>query len=281
MSEKLTIRENRIYNMNLMRTYRLLHITDAHLLHMDENETPERAAYAQPRIDRVFCQDGITSAERFGMLLDYIKEKSAQEELDGVIFTGDILDFPSEANLRFFRESLESLKIPYVYTLGNHDWSYFDDYHTPKSKILNRPRFAEFTGGNTYIHKKHIGEICVIALDNTLDGYEDGVFEAFEEAIRGEENVLVVQHIPFYAETLHDDTVKVWRRDLCIGGEGFKINGNWKKIYDLIVSDASPVMAVITGHLHFWHEDLLDGGIPQYVTSQSAFGNAQEFVIGG
>lgn len=281
MQENLLIRENLIHNWNLMRTYRILHITDAHLLHMDENETTARAAYALPRIDRVFFKDGISSNERFEMLLSYIERKTAQEELDGVIFTGDILDFPSEANLRFLRESLESMKIPFVYTFGNHDWAYFDDYHTPKSKILNRPRFAEFCGGNTCIHKKHIGEICVIALDNTLDGYEDGMFEAFSEAIDKEKNVLVVQHIPFYVPTLHDDTVKVWGRDLCIGGEGLIINDNWKKIYDLIVSDASPVMAVIAGHLHFWHEDLLDGRIPQYVTSQAAFGNAAEFVIGG
>ena len=84
-------------------TYRFLHITDAHLLLCDEDETQERIDYAAPRI-RFFGKDGIPTERRLSALLAYAAQ--LQPALSGVLLTGDILDFPSERNRSFLRQAL-------------------------------------------------------------------------------------------------------------------------------------------------------------------------------
>ena len=183
--------------------------------------------------------------------------------------------------MSFFREHLAKLTIPYVFVLGNHDWSYADNYHTPHSMVAERPLLAEFSAGNVHVHKVKIGEIAFVAVDDTMDMYEDGVAETLEETFEGEENVILLQHVPLYMPTLHDDTVRHWKKDLNLGSGDVDQNENWKKVRELILAANSPVKALITGHLHFEHEDCLEGKIPQYVTALAAFGNAAVFTIHG
>lgn len=262
----------------LKKDYRLLQVSDAHLILYDEEETPARAAYAAPRIP-MFSKDGISSNQRFECLLTYIHEHAA--ELDAVVFTGDIVDFPSKPALRYLKEKLDALPVPYLYTLGNHDWSYFDNYHTPHSRVAERPLFSAFCGGNTYLQKLRLGELTLIGVDNTQDFYEDGVPEALDEALKGEERVLLLQHIPFYADTLHDITAAVWRRDITVGGKGICHNDNWRLVQERITRPDSPVRALITGHLHFTHYDLVNDRLPQFVAGQTALGDIHIFHIHG
>ena len=131
------------------------------------------------------------------------------------------------------------------------------------------------------MHKKKIGELTFIALDDTMELYEDGITETLEEELAGEENVFIMQHIPFCVPSLHDDTVACWKSDINIGSEGKCGNDNWRKVQELILAEKSPVKGLITGHLHFWHEDMLGDRIPQYVTALAAEGNARIFEITG
>jgi len=279
--DMLQLKETHVKVEGLRKTYRFLHITDAHLVLLDEKVSKERVEYETPRIG-LFSRAGVRSDEFFNALFSYADSYSDPEDpqaLDGVLLTGDILDCPTEENLRRLGKKLAQLKIPYVYVLGNHDWSHFNDYHTPYAMIAHRPVFSKWSNGNTFIHKQKIGEITFVALDDTLDCYEDGVAETLKEVLEGEENVFIMQHIPLYADTLHEDTVAYWKSDLNLGGKGVCVNDNWKKVQDLILEENSPVKGLITGHLHFWHEDLIGGKVPQYITALSAEGNARIFVM--
>lgn len=262
----------------LKKTYQFLHITDAHVILYDETETADRAAYAAPRVS-AFAKDGVVSARRLEALWQTIRDRA--EQLDAVLLTGDILDFPSELNLNYLKKMLEELPVPYVFVLGNHDWSYFNDYHTAYAKVVQRPKFSGWMGGNTFIHQQKIGEITFIGLDNTMELYEDGIAEAFADALAGEENVIVLQHIPFYTPTLHKDTAAYWGRDINIGGEGICKNENWQAVRKAVLAPESPVRAVITGHLHFDHQDLLENTVPQFVTANAADGSAALFTVHG
>ncbi len=277
-NELINIRKHELCISGLTRSYRFLHITDAHLLLYDETETYERAEYAAPRV-QAFAQNGISTTRRFDALMEYALEHAS--ELDGVLFTGDIIDFPSGPNLEYLAAALEKLTVPYFFVLGNHDWAYFNDYHTPHAIVANRPLFGVWSGGNTYVHKMHLGELTFVGVDNTMEMYEDGVAETLAEALAGEKNVLLLQHIPLYVPTLHDDTAAYWSRDINIGGEAICKNDNWKAVRQLVCGEGSPIKALITGHLHFHHTDTLENGIPQYVTATASDGSASLFEIHG
>jgi len=284
MDTDITLREVTLKVPGLKNRYRFLHITDSHLLLYDEKtQTDARNAYYATRV-KDFMYNGRTTTEYFEVLWDYAlahQQEDDPDKLDGVLLTGDIIDFPSPENLQFLQEHLAKLKIPHVYVMGNHDWSYFDDYHTAHSMIADRPLLAGVSGGNVHVHKAKIGELTFVAVDDTLDMYEDGVAETLADALSGEKNVLLMQHIPFYIPSLHEDTVKRWKSDLNLGGGDVDRGDNWKKVKALILAEDSPVRALITGHLHFWHEDSFEGKIPQFVTALSAFGNAAIFNIEG
>lgn len=262
----------------LARDYRFLHLTDAHAVLWNETEDPVRAEYAERRA-KMFAWDGVPAAEVLAEAVAWANEHA--DSLDGVLFSGDLIDFPSAAGLAYLGQLLGSLKLPYVFVPGNHDWNYFNDTNTPHARVAFRPLFSPFCGGNTYLSKTRFGELTVIGIDNSMELYEDGVAETLAESLRGEERVILLQHIPLCAETLRADTVAGWKRDINIGEGGCDHNDNWRKIRGLIMAEDSPVRAVVAGHLHLQHLDLLDGKIPQLLTASATFGHGTVLTFTG
>ena len=190
----------------LKKTYRFLHITDLHISYSDEHSPASRVEHAAWRTD-YFSIDGINATQRFEALRQYIIDH--QKELDGVIFTGDIIDAPYDTCIAFLEKWFAELPVPYVYAMGNHDWAHMDDYQTPHAMVADRPKFHKFCGGNTFVHKKTFDEISIIALDDTQSCYEDGVAETLADVLKGETNAFLIQHVPFDNPTLREDTVRV------------------------------------------------------------------------
>ncbi len=266
---------------SLTKNYRFLHLSDLHLSLCDSRETERRINHAIKR-NTNFTKDGVPPDKRFDEYIEYIKERSDEnhpEHLDGVLFTGDIMDFPSKANLEYLDKKLSEIDIPIIFTLGNHDWSFNDDYQSAHAKVFYRPLFLKWCGGNTFINKTHIGELCFITLDNTQGFYEDGVETALENMLENEKNVFILQHIPMYVDTLHDDTVARWKKDKNIGSAECSTNDNWEKIRDLISNPKNSVLGIITGHLHFHHTDMFTDNTLQLVTDIAARANASVITV--
>lgn len=266
---------------SLMKNYRFLHLSDLHLSLCDSRETENRIEYAINR-NINFSKDGVTPDKRFEEYIEYIRERSDEnhpEHLDGVLFTGDVMDFPSKSNLEYLEKKLSEIEIPVIFTLGNHDWSFNDDYQSAYSKVFYRPIFSKWCGGNTFINKTHIGELCFITLDNSQGFYEDGIETALESMLQNEKNVFILQHIPMYIDTLHDDTVARWKKDNNIGNDKNKTKDNFEKICNLISDPQNSVLGIITGHLHFHHTDMFTENTLQLVTDIAARANASLITV--
>lgn len=274
--DDIRIQQKRIRIGGLRQQYRFLHVTDLHMTCFGEDETAERADYARPRA-AFFSRPQIPAEKCLAAYVDYAN----RERLSGVLFTGDILDFPSKENLAQLEQALASLRVPYVFAMGNHDWSYFNDYHTEASVKNELPLFKPFTHGDPSFHTVKIGEITFAAVDNSADCYAPDAEARLSEVLAAEKNVILLQHVPLYAETLHDDTVRDWKRDITLGGrEGICLDETADAIRKTVLRYPS-LKAIITGHLHFTHEDLIDGAVMQYVTGISCYGEAALFEITG
>lgn len=270
--DKINLTHIHIRIPGLKRIHRFLHLTDAHLLLCDERDSEARRAFAESRRP-VLAKGDLQPEEALDLLWRYIAERSDSshpDALDGLLLTGDMVDFPSQANMDCLTAHMDALTLPYVFAIGNHDWAFFDDCRTPHSKIAYRPLYSRWCEGNPFVHKKRIGGMTFVAVDNSLEAYEDGVAETVADALHGEEHVILLQHNPFYSETMRDPSVDPTGR----------LNNNWKDVLALITAETSPVRAVIAGHLHVRMENLLGERVPQYVTDHAAHGNGTIFTFG-
>ncbi|MDO4571302.1 MAG: metallophosphoesterase [Planctomycetia bacterium] len=109
----------------LQKEFKVVFLADTHLFMDDERGLPFRefsarmaGAYHQNRHwkgDRV-----VTPGEAFEETLELARAEGAEL----IALGGDIFSFPSEAAIDWALERLETSKIPYAYTSGNHDWHY-------------------------------------------------------------------------------------------------------------------------------------------------------------
>ena len=272
--EGLKISHKKVQIEGLKNTYTFLHITDLHLVCISEDETMARIEHAKARKES-FRVNGITSDMWLEKLMKYANDR----KVDAVLLTGDILDFPSPEAIMTLKQALETLEMPYVYIIGNHDWSYLDDYHTEASIKRDRPLLRTLSAGNEEFHTVKVGEVTFVAVDNSTDAYSREMISWLEETLAREENVILLQHIPLYCDTLHEDSAAFWGEDLTLGKGAVAPDDSADLVKDILLGEPA-VKAVICGHLHFEHKDLVGGILPQYITALSAHGNATLFEVG-
>jgi len=289
--DMLNINVEELVIPGLEKEYQFLHLADAHVIAMDEWERKELVEYQIPRTP-LFTEDGIVPGERMEAFKAYIEEH--KDELDGVLLTGDIIDCPFENSIRYLDELLNNLPVPYMYVLGNHDWLHFDEHgdkvkaqrHVVFDKFCSRDSEGDPTGvfkEKSFICKKKIGELTLIGIDNTVNNrYEPEMEEALSQMLAGEKHVLILQHEPFYADTLTADCKLWWHgNDSTMAGPGDCHREENARILKLLTQKDSPVRALITGHLHFHHKDLLENGIVQYIAADASNGGAILYKIHG
>ncbi len=262
----------------LEKEYTLLHLSDNHVIMVDYNDTIERIRYEERRISADFYEDSVMINDRLEACWQYIEEH--KDTLDGVLFTGDVIDCPFDPMIDYLNEKLQALPVPYMYTLGNHDWQHFDE-HDREANRARLPRFAPITGGDPDLHVKHIGELTLVGLNNTTDSYPAGVADRLEQVLKTEKNVLILQHGPFFSPTLSEDNKLWWvGSDITVGADGDERNDN-VRVLDMITAPDSPVKAVIAGHIHFHHRDLLRDKVPQFTAQHGAHGGGTLYHIHG
>ncbi len=259
----------------------ILHITDVHACALTEAEAAAMPAcrrdYALER--RAFFSEGRPYPPEAVLpaLMDYAREIEA----DLTLLTGDIADFPSEANLSLLEKEFSDSPIPTLFITGNHDWSFADDYHTGNAAAAYLPRMDALSGGNHRIAVVEFDRVVVCALDNGLDRLAPETVEAYMDTVRAARTagkaLVLAMHIPLKADTLAEDTVRVWHRDLCLGRGA---TGDWDVhtvnfCREVGEATAFAPDAVIAGHLHFDHEDRLPNGVPQLVTGIGCGGHCR------
>ena len=269
----------------LKKDFKILHFTDLHACALDEVEKaamePVRRDYIPPRQGLFGGGRPYPSEAALPALMAYGEEIAA----DLILMTGDIIDFPSEANLTLLKSCVDSCKVPVLYITGNHDWSYADDYHTENAAKTYLTRVDAVSGAVDHAAIYEDETVLVCTVDSGLDRIRPETLEAYHTAARhakatGKALILAL-HVPVHAETLVEDTVRVWRQELTIGEGAFgKDDPSTMAFYNAVAveSDLSPD-AVIAGHVHFDHEDTFPNGTPQYITDIACDGHCRVLTL--
>ncbi len=260
----------------LKRDYTFFHLTDLHMGEMTPEEMTEmsdqRRDYARHRYE-FFAREGQGAATRWD---DYIALAKA-ENAELLLLTGDIIDFPTDANVKALKGGIQACGIPTLYVVGNHDWSFADDYHTVTATALHFPKFADLCNGDPHISWVEYEDLIVCAVDDTLDRVSKETVDAFMTLCGLDKPIILCMHVPLYVESMEEDCFASWHNLLMMGGKAF--NGDdpqVKRFYEAVaLVPNTPVKLVVTGHLHFHHEDVLPNGVPQIVTDKGYTGGCR------
>lgn len=251
----------------LDREYSFLHVTDTHLtLSYDEElTTNDRISEQNERNAQFTAVTGVNSADRFPYFMRYAKALG----VDRITASGDIIDYASNKNVHTaFRDNLAVSGVPFTYCFGNHDWSFRWDYISYSSrKRYANVLFPQYMGGDNYYEEVEYDDFILVSLDNSVDTIRPEELAKFRATNEKGKPVVLMMHVPFWSETLEGPTRDAWGHNILIGPgtdlQGY--SGATKEFYEYVESGESNTVAIIAGHLHFNHVDMV-GDVPQIIT---------------
>ncbi len=242
--------------------YRLLFLTDTHIAlpcpAAKEGSSAEIESYSRERLAHFTGESGREASGLFTAWMDYTE----RESLDGVVLGGDIIDSPSPSNLEFLDKSLGSMKLPYVYTLGNHDWTYPWEYMTEAANTGYLPKLAAYMDGNPAVHSRDFGEFIVAAIDNSSNQVNPAALEDYKSILSQGKPVILLLHVPLYTESVLEKASSVWPGSVILGGGihgGIYPDETSTEFIRLTTAQDSPVAAVLSGHVHLSDRSYIKG----------------------
>lgn len=260
----------------LKQDYTFFHLTDLHMCEFTPDELSEMSE--ERRIYELQRRDFFTHAWPGAAALwnNYIScAKAAGADL--LLLTGDIIDCPSDANVKALKDGVRETDIPALFAVGNHDWSFADDYHTPNATALHYPKFADICNGDPYISWVEYEDLIICAVDDSRHRVFRETVDQFFALFEKKKPIILIMHVPLYVASMEADCFASWQQLLMMGDKAFYGDDlQVKRFYEAVALDAdTPVKAVIAGHLHFHHEDLLPNGVPQIVTDKGYTGGCR------
>jgi DNA repair exonuclease SbcCD nuclease subunit len=231
---------------------------------IDANEEDEQIRESLIQRNSMFYSDNDSSQVKniFNEIINYSNLKNANALLLG----GDIIDSPSDSNLKFLKENLGNLKIPYLYALGNHDWSFAWDYHTENAKQIQYPKFAEIVD-DVQVSYLEYEDLIILAINDSEDLIEEESVEKIKNVLDKQKPTIVMLHVPLSTEYISSEAIRIRNRVSAIGDGGITPTDSTKQALDMILSDEYQVFHVIAGHVHFEINDSLTEKITENVTA--------------
>ncbi len=261
----------------------MMHITDSHITIPCEEEDSKIWNYCK-RMHQAYkntsshpCGENISRAESFRMLVDVAKRK----EVDLLVLSGDIVNFPSPASVAFVHKTLEESGVPYVYVAGNHDWHLEG---TPGSDDEKRQKYIPvlkslYQGKNPLYNSTIVKGINVVCIDNSTYQINQEQLDFFKQQLKKGFPIVLVMHIPVCTSQHHDSTMGYakWGAEIdkiyeLEGRERWSAEGNRPEtveFHKLLMN--TPDIIVLCGHVHTWRVEH-EKNLQQYVTSLSRDG---------
>lgn len=233
-------------------------MTDTHAIVQSQGASEQEEANEEARYPTFFNEEGVPSAEQFPEWVRYANENG----VDAVLLGGDIIDTPSEANLRWLEEQLGQLDMPHLYVNGNHDWTYPWEYMTETGRETYLPLLAPFMQDNTAIHSLDFGEFTVVGIDDSTNQVDGEALAGYESILGQGRPVIVLAHVPFMTQSVLGRAREAWSSPVVIGAGnygGIYPDGNSERFVALTTAADSPVELVLAGHVHFYDRDVIDG----------------------
>ena len=270
-------------DLGLQQPLRILQVSDCHLSACCEEDS-DKAKEKSKKKTASFRKEagGVTQEQRLKEALDLA------DDHDALVFTGDVADSPSQANLQLLESLLEGRR--YLYTFGNHDYYAYD---SDSGKAEDRDRFLDdflrFLPCDPTMDAMQIGGVNLVSLDDSLAQFSPLQMEFLKAEIGRGLPILLFLHLPVYSPTFVSQAYARWDSSMCAGTPQDVLDAHGETDPKMPPGEATLAMlelirseplikAVFASHLHFSDEaEVL--GKPQFVNEPCYLGSVREIVI--
>lgn len=258
------VKKQTINIKGLNKDYNFLYVSDTHIISLDGTESSDVKKLGESRIPYFVNFAGMNSEEQFPYWIEYANTHA----VDGVLLGGDIVDYPSRANVEFLRENLNKLKAPYVYAFGNHDWQYpwesSENYRGMYEGIIANSGVASY---------QEFEDLVILSVDDSAFKVAAEALPVVDQALSIGKPVVLMMHVPLQTDSLLKKSMSIWGKAEMIGPDGYQPDENTQIFLEKIMAEDSPVQAIITGHVHTEDVSKINDRITQYVGNLAATGN--------
>lgn len=278
----LHVAENTLTVSGLSEEYKIFLIADSHISLVDDRD-PDVKSKALSR-QASFTTNGIPGHQFFKQLL----KRAEKDESDIIILGGDIIDSAMYASVDYVYEQTSSLKTPFLYLTGNHDFEYGNEYFSETAYTQYKSRLFEIHGINNYRIAEY-DDLVVFSADDENNQISEEALKAYKEVAKKGKPMVVCLHVPLEPKEAGSEFVQackdIWGASddghsrVSIGPEGCYMNETTQEFRNLVLAKDSPVVLVLAGHIHFYRNDALTANTRQIVTGAAYEGNAVEVTL--
>jgi DNA repair exonuclease SbcCD nuclease subunit len=230
---------------------KIMQITDAHISIDDKSESGfmkyadrMHKAYMNPR--KHYSKDVSKTTFEY---LDDLLLKAKKENVQLLLLTGDIVNFPSLVSVKYVYDRLTETGIPWLYISGNHDWHYegmsgtLDSLRGTWTEKSLKPLYR---GNNPMNYSAIIHGINFVGIDNSTDEVNDTQVKFLKDQLKRKEPIVLISHIPYNLNSVTDQKGLI-------------------PLKDVISSNSKKIVAILAGHIHT-STYYFTGNLCQYTT---------------
>lgn len=267
------IQENNIIlNLNLKRTYKIIHFSDVHVVTYNENDSKEdkdkaihhEKAWIKVRQDFAnyfkenYNQEHLIESTK---CLDNLIEYSNKENPDIVLLTGDIIDYYSKANYNYLKYSLNKINSPYLFSCGNHE--------TPSSL------YKEITNNNNEINYYDFDEFIIVSIDDSKKIINEYQLNTLISLSKLNKPIILSMHIPIMTKHNELDMQKYDKYYIMAYNSSDETTTKFIKY----VEENDNIKAIFCGHTHGSSVSYFANNKPQYCGSSGLIGFVNNITI--
>ena len=222
--------------------------------------------------------------------IHYAEEKLEEaieyaKSADLTVFTGDIVEFPTKANVDKMAEKFSVLD-NYLYTFGNHDYMDYTLKLSAKEQYDNNlSLFTSVIKNDIEIAVREINGVNVVLLDNGRFQFTERQYQELKKVFDEGKDVVIGMHIPLF----HPDVDKAGKEkvnfatDVC-GTDKDESKPCYptpvtKAVIELIKEKHEQVLALLVGHNHYDAVINYYKNINMYVCLPTYLNDFYEFII--
>lgn len=263
----------------LQKEYKLLFLSDLHIIVKNDEITPESLETVRQRTEMFKTPDGIASP----LLWEQISPILDSFNADAILLGGDMMDYSSTTNIDCLRQGLERLQTPVMYVRADHDYDFttYCNIEDGRTKQMHQA-----IDGDHEIFFKELDEILLLGVNNNTSNISAEALENIKEVFAMGKPIILLTHVPLNSAldtSLAEQSKAAWQDRALVWGQDctYVPDEITKEFLEMVYAENSPVKQVLSGHLHFSWDGALTRSVNEHVFAPAFQGNIGVVTVKG